>query len=82
MVLVLNLETILPIVSAIPFSSFRALLSCGLVCCMLSSVFTFSEVLIKSVAVLSHAFLSATSLRTIAYYFRHIKKEKVDVQFN
>ena len=45
MVLVLNLETILAIVSAIPFqSSLRALLSCGLVCCILSSGFTFNDV--------------------------------------
>jgi len=71
------METILAIVSAIPFqSSFRALLSCGLDCCILSSGFTFNEVWIKSVAILLHAFLSATSLRTIAYYFRHIKKQK------
>ena len=81
MVLVLNMETILAI-TAIPFSSFRALLYCGLVCCILSSGFIVNEVWIKSVAVLLHAFLSATSLRTIAYYFRHIKKQKVDVQFN
>ena len=47
--------TILAIVTAIPFSSFRALLSCGLVCCILSSGFTFNEVQIKSVIVLLYA---------------------------
>ena len=70
MVEVLNLETILVIVTAFLFSSFRALLSCGLVCCILSSGFTFNEVRIKSVLVLLYAFLSATSLRTVVYYLR------------
>ena len=73
MVLVLNLETILAIVTAFPFSSFRALLFCGLVCCMISSGFTLNEVRIKSVVVLLCAFLSATSLRTIVCYFCHIR---------
>ena len=73
MVEVLNLETILVIVTAFLFSSFRALLSCGLVCGILSSGFTFNEVRIKSVLVLLYAFLSATSLRTIVYYFSHIR---------
>ena len=69
MVVVLNLETILAIVTASLFSNFRALLSCGLVICILSSGFTLIKVRIKSVLVLLYAFLSATSLRTIVYYF-------------
>ena len=86
MVVVLNMETILAIVSAIPFSSFRALLSCGLVCCILSSDFTLNEVRVKSVVVLLYAFLSATSLRTIVCYFSHIRlritKEIIELMHN
>ena len=62
MVLVLNLETILAIVTAFLFSNFRALLSCGLVISILSSGFTLIKVRIKSVLVLLYAFLSANEL--------------------
>ena len=52
MVVVLNLEAILAIVTVFLFSIFRALLSCGLVICILSSGFTLIKVRIKSVLVL------------------------------
>ena len=77
MVLVLNLETILAILSAIPFSSFRALLSCGFVCCILLSGFAFNEVRIKSSdIVLLYEFLSQCRhyRGTIANFFGLIKK--------
>ena len=70
MVLIWNLETILAILSAIPISSFRALLSCGFVCCILLGGFTFNEVVIKSSdIVLVHAFLSVSSLPRNYYQF-------------
>ena len=86
MVVVLNLEAILAIVTVFLFSNFRALLSCGLVICILSSGFTLIKVRIKSVLVLLYAFLSATSLRTIVYYFSHIRlrstKKIIELMYN
>ena len=44
------------IVTVIPFLGFRALLSCGTVCCILSSGFTFDYVGMKSVVVLLYSY--------------------------